>query len=111
MRVVAAVMGLPPPASGRLTVQHTLEPVVLPDPLGKHQWPRYPRKGHCAAVLLRSYPLLARVVDPPKSGSGWDTRPSSERPEFLCSHTIAALIWATSPKKKACTRLPSHPTL
>ena len=52
---------------GRLTSQNPQEPVVLPDTLEKHSRPRCPRKAS-APPLRCSYPLLARILDPPQSG-------------------------------------------
>ena len=77
MRVVAAVRGCLSQVSGRLTHQNPLA-VVLQDSLEKALAAPLSTESHCAAVTLQL------------STSGSDARHSSERPEFLCSHPIAA---------------------
>ena len=68
----------PPTAPGRLIDQCPLEPVVLPAPAGRAPTATHKAtESHCAAVTLQPLEFLF--------SHGWDTQPSFERPEFLCS--------------------------
>ena len=69
--------GLRPLASGRLTDQYLLETIVLPATLKKKLVTPKIAESHCAVALQ-------------PSTSGLDTRPSPDRPMFLCSHPVAA---------------------
>ena len=97
MRVVMVVRGCLSLASGRLTIQYPLWPVVHPASAVKHWRPRYPQKAtappYAAAIHFwaRNRPSEERLEL--SFSFGQDTRPSSERLEIFCSHPIAAPIW------------------